>query len=427
MKTNALVLAFCCLFFIESTHAQVLWYGDPNLNYLESFYRLSREPGEVGTVNTTTDPVYGKVWVLNKPVGDKRCEFARTEGKTNSYTPKEGDMLYVGWRMKSTIVGNNNPGFAVFQWKSDPPEQQNYPFSIVYNGNKITLDAYDVRKPGSTCQSCVREVVIEKDLPENTWMSIVIGVKVSRDEKIGYLEVWINGVQQDLPGGSKRFMHRTLDDSGNYLKWGAYGGGAIPYDVSTYLDEMRLGTTYASVATPLGYVTTPVNKLPTVAITSPANNAVFEVGETITLSATASDSDGSIDRVNFKLDDGYFSNDRTAPYTGAFTPTTAGTYKIAAKAFDDKDESTEVFVTITVKEGKITSVEDQEMASLSIYPNPSKSGLFQLQKEVAWEVFSAEGQLLKSGVNTSIDLTNEATGMYFVKCNNTIYSLLIQK
>lgn len=418
-KTSVLIV-FLIVLMGFSTTAQVLWYGDPDKNYLESFYRLSRESGEVGTVNTTIDPQYGKVWVLNKPVGDKRCEFARTEGKSNSYTPKEGDMLYVGWRMKSTIVGNNNPGYAVFQWKSDPPERQNYPFSMVYNGKKLSLDAYDAST--TSCQSCKREVVLEKDLPENTWVSIVIGVKVSRNENIGYLEVWIDGVKQNLLGGSQRFMHRTLDDSGNYCKWGAYGGGAIPYDVSTYLDEMRIGTTLASVLQPL--VGTLPNQVPIVKLISPINNQEFELGESIPLSATASDKDGSIDKVNFKVNGSYYSNDRTAPYAGSFIPTEAGIYKIAARAFDLEGESTEVEVIVVVKEQVVTSINNVVNHEFTIYPNPSDKGVFQLTKSGEWKVFSYHGHHLISGSGSFIDLSDYNKGVYFLKMDNETFKIV---
>lgn len=98
----------------------------------------------------------------------------------------------------------------------------------------------------------------------------------------------------------------------------------------------------------LPLITTPIP--PTVQMTSPQEGAVFELGQTISLAATASDSDGNIVKVNFKVNGGYYSQDVTSPYTGSFTPTTSGTYFLSARAFDNDGETTEEGVNITVVE-----------------------------------------------------------------------------
>lgn len=347
------------LMLFQFAQAQVLWHGDPNKNYLKSFYRLSRESGETGTVSTVNDAQYGKVWKLNKPNGDKRCEFARTEGTENSYTPKEGDVLYLGWRMKANITGSSSPtGFGVFQWKSSNTHSQNYPFTFSYvNGSKLELNAFDA---GTSCQSCRKEVLLSHTLPENKWVSIVLGIKVSKTESKGYLECWINGVKQDLngDGANKRFTHRTLDDNGNYCKWGAYSEASRNFNVDVHLDEMRMGTTFASVMDPLGGVVTE-NKPPTVNLTSPSNNAEFVLGQTINLAATASDSDGSVQNVNFKVNGVFHSKDSDGPYNGTFKPTTTGTYKLSAIAFDHNNGASiekEVYITVVAPNNNPPSV-----------------------------------------------------------------------
>lgn len=341
------LLSLLLLFVIGYVNAQVLWYGDPNRNYKDSFYRLSRESGETGTVTTTNDATHGKVWVVNKPNGDKRCELARTEGTVNSYTPKEGDMLYLGWRMKVEIAGSNSPsGFAVFQWKSTNTHSQNYPFIFGYGGNSIEMSAYDA---GTGSQSSRQEKLCSKFVGEGNWVSIVVAVKVSKNENIGYLECWYDGVKQTMPGGGTRFKHRTLDDNGNYCKWGAYNEASRNFNITVSFDEMRFGTTLASVQDPLiGSVVT--NNPPAVNVTAPGNNATFTLGETIGLAASASDGDGTVTKVNFKIDGGYHSTDINAPFTGSFTPTVAGTYTVGAKAFDDDGAETEKTITVHVVE-----------------------------------------------------------------------------
>ena len=90
---------------------------------------------------------------------------------------------------------------------------------------------------------------------------------------------------------------------------------------------------------------------PTVALTAPANNAVFNAPATVNLSAGASDNDGSIIKVEFYQGATKLGEDTTgpAPYTFAWTGVAAGTYALTARAFDnDSNSTTSAPVSITV-------------------------------------------------------------------------------
>lgn len=124
------------------------------------------------------------------------------------------------------------------------------------------------------------------------------------------------------------------------------------------------------------------NQAPLVNITSPANNATYTLGDTINLRATATD-DEEIDNVNFKINNAFFKFDSSAPYATTFTPTEAGTYKIAARAFDNTRTSTEEFVTITVviEVDEEIAEEDNNSASTCSFGTPSASALPSFDKE----------------------------------------------
>ena len=98
------------------------------------------------------------------------------------------------------------------------------------------------------------------------------------------------------------------------------------------------------------------NVAPTVSVTSPANNAVYEVGQEITLSASASDPDGNLDKVNFKINDDFYKTVSDRPFEYTFTPSEPGTYKIAALAIDKENAKTEDFVTIKVTEKNLAPI-----------------------------------------------------------------------
>jgi len=78
---------------------------------------------------------------------------------------------------------------------------------------------------------------------------------------------------------------------------------------------------------------------PTVALTSPANGAVFTAPATVPLAATASDSDGTIARVDFFANGTQVGTDSTPDGTGAYTASWtgvgAGSYSLTAVATDN--------------------------------------------------------------------------------------------
>ncbi len=77
------------------------------------------------------------------------------------------------------------------------------------------------------------------------------------------------------------------------------------------------------------------NQAPTCVLTAPANGSEFTVPATILLSATASDPDGSIVRVEFYDDDALIGIATNAPFLLLWSNATAGTHVLTAKARDN--------------------------------------------------------------------------------------------
>jgi hypothetical protein len=69
-----------------------------------------------------------------------------------------------------------------------------------------------------------------------------------------------------------------------------------------------------------------------VSLISPFNNASFTQGATITVSATASVSAGSIAKVDFYKDGVLLDTDVSSPYSTAWTSQAAGTFVLTARA-----------------------------------------------------------------------------------------------
>ncbi|MHB9025224.1 MAG: Ig-like domain-containing protein, partial [Armatimonadota bacterium] len=105
-----------------------------------------------------------------------------------------------------------------------------------------------------------------------------------------------------------------------------------------------------NVPTTSSVVNIRVNAPPTVSITSPTNNAVI-LGDSLTITADAADSDGSISKVEFYEGANLLGTDTTSAdgWSCDWTSIPAGAYVLTAKAYDnDNVPTTSSVVNITV-------------------------------------------------------------------------------
>ena len=91
------------------------------------------------------------------------------------------------------------------------------------------------------------------------------------------------------------------------------------------------------------------NVAPSVTLTAPANGASFTAPATIAMTATASDTDGTIASVKFYNGSTLLGTDTTSPYAYTWTNVAAGSYSLTAKATDNSGAvSTSAVAVVTV-------------------------------------------------------------------------------
>lgn len=79
---------------------------------------------------------------------------------------------------------------------------------------------------------------------------------------------------------------------------------------------------------------------PFVNLTTPTMNAVFVAPATVNLEANASDTDGTISKVEFYSGNTLLGSDNTSPFSFTWTNVATGSYAITAKAYDNENVST---------------------------------------------------------------------------------------
>jgi hypothetical protein len=93
----------------------------------------------------------------------------------------------------------------------------------------------------------------------------------------------------------------------------------------------------------------PANQPPSVSITAPADGMRFTAPADFTVRATASDSDGTVSRVQFFRNGTLVRTDTSSPYTYTVNNLGRGTYTFTAVATDDDGATTSAPITITVR------------------------------------------------------------------------------
>lgn len=92
--------------------------------------------------------------------------------------------------------------------------------------------------------------------------------------------------------------------------------------------------------------------VPTCSFTDPSNNSTYEIGDVITITAEASDEDGSISKVDFFFGSENIGTDDSHPYTMTYNTenTSAGTHIIKAIATDNDGKTKESTLTVSLTE-----------------------------------------------------------------------------
>lgn len=90
------------------------------------------------------------------------------------------------------------------------------------------------------------------------------------------------------------------------------------------------------------------NKAPTVSITAPANNASYTAPASITINASATDSDGNIAKVDFYNGATLLGSDNSSAYSYTWSNVAAGTYTIKVIATDNDGATAESTISVTV-------------------------------------------------------------------------------
>lgn len=189
------------------------------------------------------------------------------------------------------------------------------------------------------------DTVFRDVLPEKAQLTVTsnpVGRTITLDgqpQTAPFTVTGVVGIEREIGAPSPQ---SGLDSTYTFQSWS--DGGTQTHSIST----PATNTTYTATFTAVG----PANVPPTVAITSPANNASIVVNTVTPINATANDVDGTVTTVQFFDGATLLGADNTSPYSFSWTPTVAGPHSLTARATDDDGATTtSVAVPVTVTGG----------------------------------------------------------------------------
>jgi len=165
-----------------------------------------------------------------------------------------------------------------------------------------------------------------------------------------------------------------------------------------------------------------VNQMPSVAISSPGNNGNFESPARISITANASDPDGTIEKVEFYIGQKKIGESQEHPYSIRFEGDSAGTYEITAIAYDNLSAS-----SVSEPVRFVITARRMNPDLLALYPNPN-NGTFILEVNSSTDepdaytiaIISLSGRTIYScqaslpETRMEIDITSFQGGNYIV-------------
>ncbi|GAL83341.1 hypothetical protein MYP_567 [Sporocytophaga myxococcoides] len=134
------------------------------------------------------------------------------------------------------------------------------------------------------------------------------------------------------------------------------------------------------------------NALPVITITKPANNSSSAAGKAVNIEANATDSDGTITKVEFyytinNKDTILIGSSTVSPYKISWTPLSTGIYKLIAKATDNNGAISKAAITVTIT---------NTLPTISIVtPTNNSSFPFATDVELKVNAVDADGNIVK--------------------------------
>jgi hypothetical protein len=170
--------------------------------------------------------------------GDVEPDTGSQRSEVSGPTFKEGQDLYIRDAIRVPAANTYSASWQIIQqlheedWAGSP-------------GMAVMLDNKHALKLGAGDGSPTfwQGPALQSD----RWYDLVYRVNLSQSTSVGFIEVWLDGVQQNLTNGQTRIYGQTIQAAETYLKAGIYRSKTSTGTSIVEHDAIAVGTSYAAV------------------------------------------------------------------------------------------------------------------------------------------------------------------------------------
>ena len=338
------------------TVARLDWTGLTSATQYEWYAAVS----DGGTPVSTTERTFtmssntAPTVALTAPANGSTVTLPNTVNFSATASDTGGSVSRVEFFANGTLVGQDTTSPYAFNWSAPLGSHSLTAVAVDGNGARTTSSAVSVT------------VVTGNNAPTIALTSPANGAVIPLPGTVNFA-----ATASDSDGSITRveFFHGSTkvgeDTSTPYsFNWAAAPGS---YSLTAVAEDN------AGARTTTGAVTVTVtNAPPVVAVTAPANGQNFRVGDVVTINAAATDSDGSINRVQFYSGATLLGQRTIAPYTLTWTPPT-GSFTLTAVAEDNfgaTTTSSAVAINVSANSPPVISLLAPSNGDTIPLPNP---------------------------------------------------------
>jgi hypothetical protein len=169
--------------------------------------------------------------------GDVEPETDSQRSEVSGPTFDEGQDLYIRDAIRVPASNSYSVPWQIIQQLHEE-DWSGSPGMAVFLDNRRSLKLGS----GDSSQTFWQSAPLQAD----RWYDLVYRVNLSQDPSAGFVEVWLDGVQQKLVNGQARIYGQTIQAAQTYLKAGIYRSKSSSGTSVVEHDAIVVGTSYAA-------------------------------------------------------------------------------------------------------------------------------------------------------------------------------------
>jgi hypothetical protein len=276
---------------------------------------------------------------VTAPANNALYSAPATINITATAADADGSVAQVDFYNGSTLIGTDFTSPYTFAWNN-------------VAGGKYNITALATDNRGGVQLSSIVPVIVDRT------PTVSITAPLNNANYIATASILVTAIASDSDGTVTKVdfyngsnLIGTSTTSPYSLTWSNVGVGTYTITAKA-TDNLGIATNSTPVT-----VTVKANQPPIVSITSPSNNSIYVALSTITVSANASDLDGSVGQVQFFNGSALLGTSTTSPYNFTWSSVPAGTYTITAIATDNLGaKTTSASVKVIVNQPPTVSI-----------------------------------------------------------------------